>query len=422
MAQQSVPLGGSAAPQYADAGERQQKIGLPRYGADVVSTAANLGPLANLAGTWRGSGFSQMWRPDNTDPASHNPNNIRRFLQLNVTDETLTFSAIPNPIPNRGVGDQPDITIYGLHYLQSINDGDPAKFPNHGEALHIEPGLFLNIPASGKKADGTPVANGNVLPATIARLGTIPHGVSVLMQGLAPSPLPTAGPPQIPDIYPIPELPAFVPTLAATNVGRGVQPANLGPYTTTNPPFHQVNELTLSADVAGSQSNGPYDATTGVDPALFQRAVDNPNQLLKDAIAAQEVLGHIRLDFTSDFAADATNTANVAQSIGNIPFLGIPQLASDTGAHAVASNNAFVKSARATFWIEFVRSAHPAGPDRGHGGNPFDGPNQGPLGNLTKFHGPDVFLQLQYSQVVILIFNKVLWPHITTATLRLTVG
>ena len=31
-------------------------------------------------------------------------------------------------------------------------------------------------------------------------------------------------------------------------------------------------------------------------------------------------------------------------------------------------------------------------------------------------------MQLQYSQVVILVFNKVLWPHITVATLRLTHG
>ena len=165
---------------------RQQKIGAPRYAADLVTTAVELGALGNLAGTWKGSGFSQMWRPDNTDPASNNPSGTRRFLQLNQTVETLTFTTIPTPIPNRGVGDQPDITIYGLHYLQSINDGDPQLFPNHGEALHIEPGLFLNVPASGKKSDGTAVTNGNVLPPTIVRLGSIPHGVSGTHAGSCP--------------------------------------------------------------------------------------------------------------------------------------------------------------------------------------------------------------------------------------------
>ncbi len=400
---------------------RQQKIGAPRYGLDPITLAVDLGPLANLAGTWKGEGFSQMWRPDNTDPASNNPSGIRRFLQLNRTRETLTFTTIPNAIPNRGVGDQPDITIYGLHYLQSINDGDPKKFPNHGEALHIEPGLFLNVPSSGKKADGTLVADGNVLPATIVRLGTVPHGVSVLMQGLTPSIIPVAGPPNIPDIYPIPELPAFVPSPPSMNTGRGIQPANLGPYTAANPPLHAVPEVVLANDIAGSQSNGPYDATTGVDPVLFQRAVDNPNQLLRDKLVGQDVLGHITLDLTSEFAANSLSSANVANSIGNIPFLGIPQLVGDTGAHAVASNNALVKSARATFWLELVRSPH-HGPDRGHGGRPFEVPDHGPLHGLTKFHGHNVFLQLQYSQVVILVFNKVLWPHITIATLQLTHG
>jgi hypothetical protein len=111
-----------------------------------------------------------------------------------------------------------------------------------GQALGLEASsacnawLFLNVPASGKESDGTLVADGNVLPATIVRLGTIPHGVSALMQGLAPSATPTVGPPQIPEIYPIPELTAFVPDPAPSNAGRGIQPANLGPYTATNPP------------------------------------------------------------------------------------------------------------------------------------------------------------------------------------------
>ena len=185
MAQKPTSHGGV---QQGPAAARQQKIGAPRYAADLVTTAVDLGPLGNLAGTWKGSGFSQMWRPDNTDPASDNPSGTRRFLQLNQTVETLTFTTIPTPIPNRGVGDQPDITIYGLHYLQSINDGDPKEFPNHGEALHIEPGLFLNVPASGKKSDGTVVTDGNVLPPTIVRLGSIPpasqYSCRVLPQAL----------------------------------------------------------------------------------------------------------------------------------------------------------------------------------------------------------------------------------------------
>ena len=232
------------------------------------------------------------------------------------------------------------------------------------------------------------------------------------MQGLTPSVTPVAGPPTIPDIYPIPELPAFATDPPPMNAGRGIQPANLGPYTMANPTFHAVPEVVLASDVAGSQSNGPYDATTGVDPALFPRAVDNPNQLLRDAIAAQDMLGHITLNLTSEFVADSLNSANTANSIGNIPFLGIPQLVGDTGAHAVASNNALVKSAATTFWINSTGLRITAR-DRGHGEHPFNVPQNGPLHGLTMFQGQHVYMQLQYSQVVILVFNKsALWaPH-----------
>jgi hypothetical protein len=32
------------------------------------------------------------------------------------------------------------------------------------------------------------------------------------------------------------------------------------------------------------------------------------------------------------------------------------------------------------------------------------------------------YLQLQYSQLVILIFNNILWPHVTVATMTLSAG
>ena len=42
---------------------------------------------------------------------------------------------------------------------------------------------------------------------TIVRMGSIPHGVNVLMQGTAPSATPVPGPPVIPDTYPNPSIP-----------------------------------------------------------------------------------------------------------------------------------------------------------------------------------------------------------------------
>ena len=44
-----------------------------------------------------------------------------RFLELNLTSETLVFEEIPGAIPNRGL-DQKDIEMFGVHYMQQISD------------------------------------------------------------------------------------------------------------------------------------------------------------------------------------------------------------------------------------------------------------------------------------------------------------
>ena len=41
---------------------------------------------------------------------------------------------------------------------------------------------------------------------------------------------------------------------------------------------------------------------------------------------------------------------------------------------------------------------------------------------IEPYLGEPTYLQLQYSQVVNLIFNNVLWPHVTVATLTLSAG
>jgi hypothetical protein len=74
-----------------------------------------LGQLANLSGSWSGSGFNTIWRP-------HHPGQDH-FLELNVTTEELTFTPIPGSIPNRGLL-QHDIVMHGLSYLQQIQDSN----------------------------------------------------------------------------------------------------------------------------------------------------------------------------------------------------------------------------------------------------------------------------------------------------------
>src|ERR1700690_2401089 len=75
-----------------------------------------LGLLRDLVGRystrrWTGSGFNMIWRP-NFGGAS-GPKDF--FLELNLTSETLEFSAVNGPIPNRGLL-QADIELAGITY------------------------------------------------------------------------------------------------------------------------------------------------------------------------------------------------------------------------------------------------------------------------------------------------------------------
>jgi hypothetical protein len=56
---------------------------------------ADLGFLAELAGTWEGFGFNLIGRPDKQGGSPV-------FLELNQTFETLSFTPISSTIPNRG--------------------------------------------------------------------------------------------------------------------------------------------------------------------------------------------------------------------------------------------------------------------------------------------------------------------------------
>ena len=121
-----------------------------------------LGALAILAGTWKGQGFNAIWRPHH--PAAQQD----RFLELNLTDETLVFTKINGPIPNRGLA-MPDIDMFGLTYMQQIS-GLVSK-----AGLHIEPGIWANVPQTADPNE----------PATVVRMASIPHGTVILAQGVS---------------------------------------------------------------------------------------------------------------------------------------------------------------------------------------------------------------------------------------------
>jgi hypothetical protein len=272
-----------------------------------------LGPLANLPGTWGGKGFNTIWRPNNTPGQD-------RFLELNLTNESLKFDAISGAIPNRGLL-QADMNMFGITYLQQISDA------NLDAGLHIEPGIWAVVPPTTNPAE----------TATVVRMASIPHGTTILAQGTATA---TSGPPTIPN-------------------------TNILPFLINNPAavFHFGEQILTNAT--------PFRSPPTQIVGITQSMVDNPNSVLQAAIAGQSILATTTLQISTQPTAPVVGggTANTAFLAG--------------GASGPNAASAFMT---ATFWIELVKGT----------------PN---------------FFQLQYSQLVMLNFNGLSWPHVSVGTL-----
>ena len=288
-----------------------------------------LGALAGLEGTWKGHGFNAIWRP-------HNPPSQDRFLELNMTDETLVFTRINGPIPNRGLA-MHDINMFGLTYMQQISE------TSTGAGLHIEPGIWANVPHT---------TDPNVAPSVV-RMASIPHGTVVLAQGVAE--VHPGGPQNIPD--------------------NNILPFFFGSPPPANSDFNSVaqtfTELTLSTPTT----------FRFVAPGVTQQIVKNPNSVLQTALqtslqgTSMKSRTFLNVSTTHNIVKAGGGTANTAflATSGNPP-----------------GGNARASQVNATFWIETIA---------GTGGQPDK-------------H------QLQYTQLVMLDFNGIHWPHVTVGTLQ----
>ncbi len=286
-----------------------------------TSIADPLGPLAALPGTWTGTGFNTIWRP-------HFPSGRQdRFLELNLTSETLVFEEIPGAIPNRGL-DQKDIEMFGVHYMQQISDSSLSA------GIHLEPGIWATVPKTTAPKE----------PPTVVRMASIPHGTAVLAQGGA---FTIAGPPVIADTDIIPFF--------------GTDPSTKGSFADAEQSFPELN--------LAKKTKFRQPANAATQPGITQAMVKNPNLVLQHAIAGQEIVR------TTVLRVDARNTKPEGVGTANTFFL---------------TENASANHVTATFWIEKVKKPH------------------------TNGH----FLQLQYTQAVMLDFNGLRWPHVSVATLR----
>jgi len=142
---------------------------------------------------------------------------------------------------------------------------------------------------------------------------------------------------------------------------------NIVPFFIGNPanlqPFPQ--EQTLANP---SNFRSPPSQLVGITQGM----VDNPNSVLQAAIAGQTILSTTTLQVSTKPPAPI-----VGGGTANTAFL----------AGSAGGPNAVAAAVTATFWIETVKGT------------------------------PD-FLQLQYSQTVLLNFAPLSWPHITVGTLK----
>jgi hypothetical protein len=275
---------------------------IPHHKAAMALAAGQdpLGPLAKLRGTWKGTGFNQIWRP--FDGLQQQPPQDR-FLELNETSEILQFVEIEGDIPNRGLL-QVDINLHGLTYLQRINDinvltnGQPT-------GIHIEPGIWITIPPTTNPQD----------PQTVARLANIPHGTSLVSQGSAKAgAIPLSFPAT--DIFPFP-------------IGNQNSPIKTFPEQDLSKPS---NFRTPAADI----------------PNVTQQIVNNPNLVLQAGLAGKTINSVTQLTIsTVDLNPPASGGGT-----SNIAFL----------AGAAGGPNAQAAQMDAIFWIsDFVDAQGKAG-------------------------------------------------------------
>jgi hypothetical protein len=350
------------------------------FRARVASTPP-LGPLAAFVGTFTGRGFNTIFRPNSAVKPTQLPfmppegpqDNV---LELNLTTETLSFSAPLGVVPNRGSGDQPDLSLNGVPYLQTISD---VTLPGQPIGIHFEPGLWMHIPPTTIPVDRE---------ETVVRMASIPHGTTIEAQGTFTAPI------------------AGKPTFEV---------ADITPNFVNGPKFRFPSQ-----NVTDEKTERiPQDLTSFVAAGtITQDILDNPNLILASHIAHQNV---------TSFVAININTIPASPLFGggtdNIAFL----LGDPTGA---ATPNANATQMSATFWIETVEYTIEVPPTpygnpprripapTGEAGQPVPTFLVDPPFEITEpRHITVSTTQIQYTQRVLLVFAGLVWPHVSVATL-----
>lgn len=331
---------------------------------------ASLGPLAAFAGDFVGQGFNTIFRPDNTVTPTPLPFPVTsdNILELNLTSESLSFSAPLGSVPNRGTTPQGDIFLNGVPYVQRVND---ITIPGESVGIHFEPGIWIHVPATKVPQLGE----------TVTRMASIPHGTTVEAQGNFVT---IAGPPTI-------------------------NPVDITPFQTGNP----GSKIKFPSQTATDSKTAriPQDLTSYIAAGSITQAIlDDPNSLLRSHISKQKI------------------TQTTALIINTAP----PPIPTGGGTDDIAFllPNANAVQMSAIFWIETVEEVIIVPPFQpGHPPLLLSAKASVPGQLVPRFsvHPPIAipapreirvtFTQIQYTQTVLLNFNGLTWPHVSVNTL-----
>jgi len=343
-----------------------------------VTPAPSLGPLAAFTGNFTRNGFNTIFRPDSgvTPTPLPIPAGGDNVLELNLTQETLSFGASLGSVPNRGTGAQADAFLNGVPYLQTISD---ITDPVHPTGIHFEPGMWVIVPATTNPAEGP----------TLVRMASIPHGTTIDAQGTFTT---IAGKPTIP---PVDITPFFRP-------GFGAGPLRFPSQTAADNVTARIPQDLSSFIAAGT---------------ITQAILDDPNSILRDHIASQHIISTTVISIATGPAAPlfGGGTDNIAFLMG------------DPGGNNPNANSI---SMTATFWIETVEIVIVVPPfeagrppmtipgDPGHPALPVPRFLVHPPMPIPRPHPIKIHMtQIQYSQTVNLNFAPLTWPHVSVATL-----
>ena len=358
----------------------------------MLLAAPDLGGIAGFTGKFAGNGFNVIFRPQDVsvsatplpNPAQGPSDNI---LQLNLTEETLDFSAPLGSIPNRGFA-QGDIFLNGIPYVQKVNDvtGDDKV------GIHFEPGVWLSVPPTTTPGED----------ATIVRMASIPHGTTIDAQGKS---FTVAGGPQIATVD-ITPFPIGDDQNDPTKRLKGVFPSQTADDDHT---FRLPQDLT------------PF-ITAGT---ITQDMLDDPNSVLRNRAKNQNITSTTVIQVDTKRPEPLPPAGDPAGSLfgggtANIAFLLGDQNESNPNANAVQMS--------ATFWIETVTeriTVPPMGANQiayveggADAGEPVATFRVSSATEITDPVQVDVtYSQIQYTQTVLLNFATLSWPHVSVANL-----